>query len=243
MIRNSLIISGKQKMSKKEQNRKIAAVRKQISDLKSRVTKLQSCLCTLQEDPDQYFQNLNTDNREYVDWKKRQNKSEKDEENISSNEKEEEECHATTTSTRAADTFGFFSVMIRFFHSSASSVPAWGASRSSSSSYGQTAPGYYSSYSHTSGGSVSFPSLGRIFSSIPCASPSDQSLSSSDDIYSSVQDSACSNTCLNTSNPNTSTLPCTFNTSSSHSSSTYTPPPPPHYTGCPCADCVKKYAY
>ena len=32
-------------------------------------------------DPDQYFQNLNTDNREYVDWKKRQNKSEKDEEN------------------------------------------------------------------------------------------------------------------------------------------------------------------
>ena len=57
-------------MSKKEQNRKIAAVRKQISDLKSRVTKLQSCLCTLQEDPDQYFQNVNTYNREYIDWKK-----------------------------------------------------------------------------------------------------------------------------------------------------------------------------
>ena len=70
MIRNSLIISGKQKMSKKEQNRKIAAVRKQISNLKSRVTKLQSCLHTLQENPDQYFQNLNTDNREYIDWKK-----------------------------------------------------------------------------------------------------------------------------------------------------------------------------
>ena len=69
MIRNSLIISGKQKMTKKEQNRKIAAVRKQISDLKSRVTKLQSCLRTLQEDPDQYFQNLNTYNREYIDWK------------------------------------------------------------------------------------------------------------------------------------------------------------------------------
>ena len=99
MIRNSLHISGKQKMSKKEQNRKIAAVRKQISDLKSRVTKLQSCLCTLWEDLDQYFQNLNTDNREYVDWKKRQNKSEKDEENNSSNEKEEEECHETTMST------------------------------------------------------------------------------------------------------------------------------------------------
>ena len=70
MIRNSLNIYGKQKMSKKEQNRKIAAVRKQISDLKSRVTKLQSCLHTLQEDLDQYSQNLNTDNREYVDWKK-----------------------------------------------------------------------------------------------------------------------------------------------------------------------------
>ena len=71
MIRNSFILSGKQKMSKKEQNRKIAAVRKQISDLKSRVTELQSCLHTLQEDPDQYFQNLNTDTREYVDWKKK----------------------------------------------------------------------------------------------------------------------------------------------------------------------------
>ena len=108
MIRNSLIISGKQKTSKKEQNRKIAAVRKQISNLKSRVTKLQSCLCTLQEDSDQYFQNLNTDNREYVDWKKNQNKSEKDEQNISSNEKKEEECHVTTTSAHVADTFGFF---------------------------------------------------------------------------------------------------------------------------------------
>ena len=71
MIRNSLNISGKQKMSKKEQNRKIAAVRKQISDLKSRVTKLESCLHTLQEDLDQYFQNLNTDNREYVDGKRK----------------------------------------------------------------------------------------------------------------------------------------------------------------------------
>ena len=57
-------------MSKKEQKWKIAAVRKQISDLKSRVTKLESCLHTLWEDLDQYFQNLNTDNREYVDWKK-----------------------------------------------------------------------------------------------------------------------------------------------------------------------------
>ena len=112
-------------------------------------------------------------------------------------------------STHAADTFRFFSTMIRFFHSSASSVPAWGSSRSSSSSYGQTAPRYYSSYSRTSGGSVSFPSLGGIFSFVPCASPSDQSLSSSDDIY--------------TSNTNTPTLPSTSNTSSSSTSSTCTP--------------------
>ena len=129
----------------------------------------------------------------------------------------------TTTSTGVADTFGFFSTMMGFFHSSATSVPAWGASRSSSSSYGHTAPGYYSSYSCTSGGSMSFPSLGGIFSSVPHASPSDQSFSSSDAVYSSVQDSACSNTCWNTSNTNTPTLPSTSNTSSSSSSSTYTP--------------------
>ena len=161
-----------------------------------------------------------------MDWKKRQNKSEKDQQNISFNEKEEEDCHVTTMSTRAADTFGFFSTMSRFLYNSASSVLAWGASRSSSSSYGQTAPGYYSSYSCTSGGSVTFLSLGGIFSLVPHASPSNQSLPSSDDIY--------------TSNTNTPTLPSTFNTSSSSSSSTYAPQ---HYTGCPCADCVKKYAY
>ena len=227
-------------MNKKEQNRKIAAVRKQISDLKSRVTELESCLRTLREDPDQYFQNLNTDNREYIDWKKRQNKSEKDEENNSSNEKENGECHVTTMSTGVADTSGFFSTMMGFFHSFATSVLAWGASRSSSSSYGHTAPGYYSSYSHTSGSSVSFPSLDGIFSSVPHASPSDQSLSSSDVVYSPVQDSACSNTCWNTSNTNTPTLPSTSNTSCSSTSSTYTPR---HCTGCPCADCVKRYVY
>ena len=131
-------------------------------------------------------------------------------------------------------------MMMGLFHSFATSVPVWGASRSSSSSYGCTAPGYYSSYSRTSGCSVSFPSLGRIFSSVPHATPSDQSLSLSDAVYSSVQDSACSNTCWNTSNTNTPTLPSTSNTSSSSSSSTYSPW---HYTGCPCADCVKKYAY
>ena len=129
-------------------------------------------------------------------------------------------------STHVADTSGLFSMMIGLFHISASSVLAWGDSQSSSSSYGQTAPGYYSSYSHTSRGSVSFPSLGRIFSLVPCASPSVQALSLSDDIY--------------TSNTNTPIPPSISNTSSSSSSSTYTPQ---NYTGCPCVDCVKKYAY
>ena len=42
-------------MSKKVQKMKTAVVRKQISDLKLRVAKLESCLCTLQEDPDHTF--------------------------------------------------------------------------------------------------------------------------------------------------------------------------------------------
>ena len=71
MCRNKLQISGKEKMSKREQERKIKAVREQINTLKLRVTKLESHLRTLKEDPNQYFQNLNTENREYVDWKKK----------------------------------------------------------------------------------------------------------------------------------------------------------------------------
>ena len=153
-------------MSKREQERKIKAVREQINTLKLRVTKLESCLCTLKEDPDQHFQNLNSKNREYVDWKKRNVKSENKEKNKSSNEEEEEDSGATTASTGAADNFGFFQTMLGFFHSSVTSVPMWGGSRSSSSSYGHTAPGYYSLYSCTFGGSVSFPSLGGIFSSL-----------------------------------------------------------------------------
>ena len=116
----------------------------------------------------------------------------------------------------------FFSMIVGFFHSSATSVLMWGASRSSSSSYGHTAPGYYSLYSHTSGGSVSFTSLDGIFSVIPHVS-SDQRSSLSNPFYQSyVQNSASSNTCWNTSNTNT---PTTSNTSSSTSSSstTYTP--------------------
>ena len=70
MCSNKLQISGRQKMSKREQERKIKAVREQINTLKLRVTKLESCLRTLKEDPDQYFQNLNSENREYINWKK-----------------------------------------------------------------------------------------------------------------------------------------------------------------------------
>ena len=67
MCRNKLHMSRAQKMSKREQQRKIAAVREQINTLKLRMTKLESCLHTLRENPDQYFQNLNTKNREYID--------------------------------------------------------------------------------------------------------------------------------------------------------------------------------
>ena len=117
-----------QKMSKREQERKLKAVREQINTLKLRVTKLEFCLHTLKEDPDQYFQNLNSENREYIDWKKRNVKSEKNKENKSFNEEEEEDHGATSTSTGAADNFRFFQTMEGFFHSSATSVPTWGGS-------------------------------------------------------------------------------------------------------------------
>ena len=62
MVRKSIILSKTQKMSKREQRKKIALVSQQISDLKDRVAKLESCLHTLELDPDQYFQNLNPNN-------------------------------------------------------------------------------------------------------------------------------------------------------------------------------------
>ena len=178
MCRNKLSISGKQKMGKREQQRKIAAVRKQISEIQLRIHKLESCLYTLRTNPDYYFQNLNYENREYVGWKNRSVKSEKDEENKSSNKTEEEDCGATTARTGAAGNFGFFISIGGVFYVSATSVLTWGSSSSSSSSYGHTVPGYYSLYSCTSGGNVSFPSLGEIFSLIHDLSPYDQSLSS-----------------------------------------------------------------
>ena len=92
------------------------------------MTKLESCLCPLKEDPDQYFLNLNSKNREYIDWKKRNVKSEKNEENKLSNEEEEEDCGATTASIGGADNFGFFQTLLGFFHSSATSVLTWGGS-------------------------------------------------------------------------------------------------------------------
>ena len=85
-VRKSIILSKTQKMSKMEQRKKIALVSQQISDLKDRVAKLESCLCTLEQDPDQYFQNLNPNNREYVEWKKILLPSEKRQENKSSTE-------------------------------------------------------------------------------------------------------------------------------------------------------------
>ena len=126
MCRKELEITG-QKMSKKDQDKKISAVRKQISQLQLRVQKLESSLHTFQTNPDHYFANLNTKNREYVDWKNRFANSKKDEENKLSNEAEEEERSATA-STGVADNLGFFFSNGGFFHSAARSVPTWEAS-------------------------------------------------------------------------------------------------------------------
>ena len=53
MVRKSIILSKTQKMSKREQRKKIVSVLQQILDLKDRVAKLESCLRTLEQDPDQ----------------------------------------------------------------------------------------------------------------------------------------------------------------------------------------------
>ena len=95
-------------MSKREQRKKIALVSQQISDLKDRVAKLESCLRTLEQNPDQYFQNLNPDNREYVEWKKILLPSEKRQENNSSTEEKKEDCGATAASSGRSAHFGFF---------------------------------------------------------------------------------------------------------------------------------------
>ena len=174
VVRKSILLKT-QKMSKREQRKKIALGLQQISDLKDRVAKLESCLCTVEQDPDQYFQNLNPNNQEYVELKKILLPSEKRQENNSSTEEKKEDRGATAASSGRSAHFGFFSALIGHFHTAASTMPTWESSRSSSS-YGHTAPGYYSSYTHASGGSVSFPSVGALFSSLPHAS---QSLSAS----------------------------------------------------------------
>ena len=94
-------------------------------------------------------------------------------------------------------------------------------------------PWYYSSYSHTSGSNMSFPSLGEIFSSIHVLSPSDQlsSLSSSNTIY------LINPSCNTGWNSNTNT-PSSSNTSNTPAPSTSTHQP---YSGYLCADCIKKY--
>ena len=95
-------------MSKREQRKKIALVSQQISDLKDRVAKLESCLHTLEQDPDQYFQNLNPNNREYIEWKKILLLSEKRQENNSSTEEKKEDRGATAASSGRSAHFGFF---------------------------------------------------------------------------------------------------------------------------------------
>ena len=108
MVRKSIILSKTQKMSKREQRKKIALVLQQILDLKDRVAKLESCLRTLEEDPDQYFQNLNPNNREYIEWKKISLPSEKHQENNSSTEEKKEDRGATAASSGRSAHFGFF---------------------------------------------------------------------------------------------------------------------------------------
>ena len=208
------MLSKTQKMSKREQRKKIALVSQQILDLKDRVAKLESCLRTLEQDPDQYFQNLNPDNREYIEWKKISLPSEKHQENNSSTEDKNEDRGATATSSGRSAHFGFFSALIAHFHTAASTTLTWESSRSSSS-YGHTASGYYSSYTHTSGGSVSFPSVGALFSALPQAS---QSSSASSAPPSSPPP------------PPPPPVPAPR-------------PAPTHYSGCLCADCVNKYLH
>ena len=214
VVRKSIILSKTQKMSKREQRKKIALVSQQISDLKDRVAKLESCLRTLEQDPDQYFQNLNPDNREYIEWKKISLPSEKRQENNSSTEEKKEDRGATAASSGRSVHFGFFSALIGHFHTAASTTPTWESSRSSSS-YGHTAPGYYSSYTHTSGGSVSFPSVGALFSALPQASQSS---------------SASSAPPSPPPPPPPPPVPAPR-------------PAPTHYSGCLCADCVNKYLH
>ena len=214
VVRKSIILSKTQKMSKREQRKKIALVSQQISDLKDRVAKLESCLRTLEQDPDQYFQHLNPDNREYVEWKKSSPPSKKGQENNSSTEEKKEDRGATAASSGRSAHFGFFSALIGHFHTAASTTPTWESSRSSSS-YGHTAPGYYSSYTHTSGGSVSFPSVGALFSALPQASQSS---------------SASSAPPPPPPSPPPPPVPAPRSA-------------PIHYTGCLCADCVNKYLH
>ena len=70
---------------------------------------------------------------------------------------------ATTASTGAAGNFGFFSVLVGFFSCFCHISTNMGITTRSSSSYGHTAPRYYSSYSCTSGAMCPFPHWVRYF--------------------------------------------------------------------------------
>ena len=69
---------------------------------------MESCLRTLEQDPDQYFQNLNSDNREFIEWKKILLPSEKRQENNSSTEEKKEDRGATAASSGRSAHFSFF---------------------------------------------------------------------------------------------------------------------------------------
>ena len=175
VVRKSIILSKTQKMSKREQRKKIALVLQQISDLKDRVAKLESCLRTLEQDPDQYFQNLNPDNREYIEWKKISLPSEKCQENNSSTEEKKRIVVLLPPAVVGGRILVFFLHWLGIFTLLLQQCRP-GNHHDPSSSHGHTAPGYYSSYTYTSGGSVPFPSVGALFSALPQAS---QSLSAS----------------------------------------------------------------
>ena len=100
----------------------------QISDLKDRVAKLESCLHTLEQDPDQYFQNLNPNNREYVEWKKISLPSEKRQENNSSTEEKKRIVVLLQLAVVGRRISGFFSALIGHFHTAASTMPTWESS-------------------------------------------------------------------------------------------------------------------
>ena len=168
-------------MMKKHHEQEIRKIKSQISSLENHAAQLESCLHSLETSPETYFKILNPHNKKYTEFRKQSaesNKSNNDEEDMLPNEAEDK--RGATASTGGAGNLVFFSNMFGIFHSAATSVPTWGSH--SSSSYGNTAPRYqsYSSYRHTSGGIVSFSTLGGIFS---CAQQHSQNQNQFSQLY------------------------------------------------------------